>query len=175
MSNLREAYAATDMAGLGWSGFVERPIDRVAAAGFASELGVMLWSAKYQDSASAVVKAAHELVEIFGSRYLSESREMCERVVRQCLTEYLKPSCMVCEGRGEMELNNGVKVVCGECRGAKVKRYSDSERARAMQISLAKVRAIGHKIAWLAGEINRLDSGVNFVMNRQLERQVAAS
>ena len=59
--NLREPYAATAFAGLGWSEISERPIDRVAAAGLADSLGVSLWKAKYQGSSGAAIRASAQL------------------------------------------------------------------------------------------------------------------
>ena len=172
--NLREPYAATAFAGLGWSEVSERPIDRVAAAGFADGLGLALWRAKYQYSQSAVVLAMQGLRTRFQARYKSESWDMSQRVVTQCLLEYLKPACEVCLGRGEARLQNGVRIVCRGCGGTQVKRYSDFERARSMQISLCKVRAIAHKIGWLSRQIGSLDAGVNRVMSEQLDRGAAA-
>lgn len=176
--NLREPYAATAFANLGWSEIAERPIDRVAAAGFADPLGTTLWKGKYQDSASANVKAVLALTkrvfERFNGRYKNEATDMSLRITAQCMLEYLRPNCETCLGRGETVLKNGVKIVCHECNGTQVKRYSDFDRARSMQISLAKVRAIAHKMGWLACEIQRLDSGVNSIMNGQLEKVAAA-
>lgn len=168
--NLREAYAGTAFANLDWSEIGERPIDRVAAAGWASELGVELWKAKYQKSPGSVVRACNGLLKRFKDRYHSEDRDMCLRVAHQCLLEYLRPNCGTCLGRGEVALENGVKIICKTCNGTQVKRYSDFERARSMKISLAKVRAVNHKIAWLAKEVQVLDSEVNRVLNEQLER-----
>lgn len=168
--NLREPYAATALAGLGWSEISERPIDRVAAAGFADGLGLALWKAKYQGSVKAMNTAARGLFKLFGSRYKSESDDMCLRITAQCFLEYLNPGCEVCLGRGEAVLTNGVKIICRGCQGTQVKRYTDSDRARSMDISIGMSRAIAHKIGWLSAEINRLDGSVNGVMNEQLER-----
>ncbi len=170
--NLREPYAGTAFAGLGWSEVRERPIDRVAAAGFCDELGMFLWKAKYQHSASATVKALRTLEMRFKVRYQGESWDLIRRVVAQCLLEYLKPNCDTCLGRGEMKLEDRI-IVCTECRGSSAKHYTDYERARSMQISLAKAGAIGHKLKWLSAEIGKLDAGVNVVMSEQLGRAVA--
>ena len=172
--NLRESYAGTAVAGLGWSDHGERPIDRVAAAGLADPLGMMLWRAKYEGSEGQALEAWRNLVFVLESRYRAENKETCERIVSQCMREYLHASCEICLGRGEMMLEK-IRIVCNRCHGVKVKRYSDIDRARSMKISIAKARVLGHKIAWLAGEINRLDAGVNGVLVRQLERQVAAA
>lgn len=172
--NLREPFASTAVAGLGWSEISERPIDRVAASGFADALGVRLWKAKYQDSSTDAVSAVNTLADKVKQRYKAENKDTCYRIAFQCLIEYLKPHCLLCMGRGETKLQNGVKIICRECRGTQVKRYTDFDRARSMQISLAKTRAITHKLSWLSDEIQRLDMGVNRVMNEQLERLTAA-
>ena len=170
--NLREAYARTGRASLAWDEetHAERPVDRVAAAGCCDELGIALWVAKNEGSASATVRAFGALKSRFKQRYKAESWDTANRLIGQAMLEYLKPQCHTCDGRGTMRLDNGVAIVCKTCDGSAVKRYSDSERARLISISLRHLIALQHKFDWVQDMIGKLDRQANAVMVVQLER-----
>ena len=63
-----------------------------------------------------------------------------------------------------------LKVVCAECQGSGLRRYSDEARARAMQLSYGLAKHMAHKIQWLLNEMHSLDREVNTVLAEQLER-----
>jgi hypothetical protein len=169
LSNLREAYAATATASLEWSEQRERAIDRVAAAGLAPRLGMDLWRARYQLSLQSFRDAHQGLVQLYQTRYKSETPDMACRLVDEAMSEFLGPACTSCNGAKEMILDH-LRIVCKTCDGSGLRRYSDFERARRMQVSLQRVRSINHKLAWLAGEMGSLDKAVNTILAAELER-----
>jgi hypothetical protein len=169
MSNLREAYASTATASLEWSEERERAIDRVCAAGKAPRLGMDLWRARYQLSLPSFRDAHKGLVQLFLTRYRSETTDMACKLVDEALSEFMGPACTSCLGAREMILDQ-LKIVCTGCQGSGLRRYSDFERARRMQVSLQRVRSVNHKLGWLAGEMGSLDRAVNSVIAAELER-----
>lgn len=168
MSNLREAYAATALAGLGWDDNAEKAIDRVAASGKATALGVFLWKAKYQLESRAYQSAIKEALSLYMKRY-RDSRGTAERLVDQAMREYIAPACRLCSGRGEMVLDE-LKVICATCEGSKTHRFTDTERATAMQLSYALTKHCAFKIKWLLGLFGDEDKRVNYILNIELER-----
>jgi hypothetical protein len=169
MSNLREAYAATATASLEWSEQRERAIDRVAAAGLAPRLGMDLWRARYQLSLQSFRDTHQGLVQLYQTRYKSESLDMTYKLVDEALSEFLGPACTSCDGKATMVLDQ-LKITCQTCEGSGLRRYSDFERARRMRISMGRVRSVNHKLAWLAGEMGSLDKAVNTILAAELER-----
>jgi hypothetical protein len=169
MSNLREAYAATATASLEWSEQRERAIDRVAAAGLAPRLGMDLWRARYQLSLQSFRDAHQGLVQLYQTRYKSETTDMACRIVDEALSEFMGPACTSCNGAREMILDQ-LKIVCTTCEGSGLRRYSNFERARRMQVSMRRVETINGKLAWLAGEMGSLDKAVNTIIAAELER-----
>lgn len=169
MSNLREPYAATAMAGLAWSAEQEKAIDRVAAAGTTDVLGLMLWKSKYMLESAAYAQARKRILEIYRNRYSRDSVEVSGALVDQVLREYLAPACRGCRGVGEMMVGER-RVICEACAGSKIHNYGNEERARTMQISYGLVKILSHKLQWLLGLLNDSDARVNYQMNIELER-----
>ena len=168
MANLREAYAATGMAGLGWDANTEKAIDRVAAAGKADALGLLLWKAKYMLESVAYAQARNTLLAAYSKRY-RDNMTVAVAMVEQGLREYLAPVCRTCRGVGEMMVAER-RVVCESCGGSKIHRYGDQERARTMQISYALVKQSGHKLRWILELLGSADKSVNHAMCIELER-----
>lgn len=169
MTNLREAYASTALASLEWSEERERAIDRVAAAGKCSRLGVDLWKARYMLESKAYQDCSEGLRLHYLNRYKAESQGIAERIVSECLHEFLGPVCLVCSGRREL-IAGDLKITCAECDGSGLRRYSDVDRARHMQLSLEYVLVLSRKIGWLMNELFELDRSVNAVLAEELER-----
>jgi hypothetical protein len=168
MSNLREALAATSCAGLAWDETAEKAVDRVAASGFADQLGLWLWKAKYMLEASAYQHAQEALAGAYNRRY-RDAPHIRIAMVEQALREYLGPNCTACHGLGEMMAGER-KIVCEKCGGSRIHRYSDFERARTMKLAYGRVKASAHKLRWLVELMNDADRRVNVVLNEQLER-----
>jgi hypothetical protein len=169
MANLRESYAATGYASLEWSELGEKAIDRVAASGKCSKLGVSLWKAKFLLESAAYQKAQRELLLVYKTRYFHDDQIIGEALVSQALVEYIAPQCRVCNGEGERIVND-LKVVCEACSGSKMHRYSDKERALRMQMSYGRTKASAHKLRWLLNFMQDEDRTVNLQMNVELER-----
>jgi hypothetical protein len=167
--DLREAYASTALASLEWSEERERAVDRVAAAGRADPLGVLLWKAKYQLESKAYQDAHKTLVAQFRARYCSETAEIADRCVYEALSEFMGPACQDCNGARELIVAD-LRIECEACNGTGIRRYTDFERARRMEISLSRVRVLSGKLRWLACELGSLDRAVNSVLNEELER-----
>lgn len=169
MANLREAYAVAARRSLKWSEDHERAIDRIAAAGRCPSVGCALWRARYALDTLSYQSARKALVKHYAIRYPSELNEITQRVVEQALHEHLSPSCETCYGAGEL-INETRRVACPECFGHRVRRYSDQERSRMMQLSFERVRRLNHKITWLLGEMGNWERMVNSILNDELER-----
>ena len=153
-----------------WDENREKAIDRVAASGKCSPLGLAFWKARYQLEAKAYQDARKGLIALYKERYRREEHPIVIKVIEQCLHEYLSPFCDSCKGAREMVLDD-LRVTCPACDGAGVKRYSDEDRARAMQLSYGMTKRLAHKIRWVLGEIHSMDREVNSVMAEQLERE----
>lgn len=170
MTNLREAYAATHHANLDWNEERERAVDRVAAAGMCDALGIALWKAKYMLEVAAYHESKKLLVALYrDGRSKFETPAIVEKIADQVLHEYLSDKCSACGGAKELVEDN-LRVTCAKCDGSGVRRYTDMERARTMQIGLDRVRRLDRGIRWLAAEISSRDLDVNSLMADQLER-----
>lgn len=169
VGNLRESYASCALAGLGWDANHEKAIDRVAASGKASALGVALWKTKYLIEAAEYRKAQALLLTRYLARYTGDSALLAEAIVDQALHEYIAPQCRACNGEGESMLGER-RIVCESCAGSKVHRFTDTERAGRMQISYGMTRMSAHKLKWLIGFMEGEDATVNFQLNVELER-----
>jgi hypothetical protein len=165
--DLREALAATSLASLEWDENREKAVDRVAASGKASSLGVNLWKARYMLESPAYKMAIKGLIEHYRARYVSEDIGIAQMVVEQVLSEYLASFCSTCNGSRELIINE-LKVTCDTCRGSGLKRYSDLERAGMMKMSLQRVKSLTRKMQWLMGEISSMDRAVNMVLMSEL-------
>jgi len=169
MANLREAYAATALASLEMDAERERAVDRVAAAGRAPRLGMDIWRARYQLEGKSYQDALNGLLAHFRARYGAETREMSQRVVDQAFHEFMSDRCKDCNGAREL-MAGELRVICQTCEGYGVRRYTDFERARAMQLSMQRVKSLTHKLNWLLGEIQSMDNQVNTIISAELER-----
>lgn len=168
MSDLREALAMTSLASLEWADH-EKAIDRVAASGKASPLGVNLWKARYMLEVKAYQSTREGLIALYRERFRREEPRVIASVIDQCLHEFLSPFCVSCSGAREL-MAGDLKVVCETCDGTGVRRYGNEDRARAMKISFGLVKRLEHKFRWLLGEMQGLDRDVNKVLAEQLER-----
>ena len=169
MSNLREAYSATALASLEWSELRERAVDRVAASGKASTLGLAIWKAKYMLEAVAYQRAVKELTAWYRERYKGEQAWLAEKVAEQCLYEFIFDFCGDCKGAGELVIDD-LKVACGTCHGHKVKRHSNAERSGRMKISWALTKALTRKMERTMGKVFDEDGQVNLVLNAELRQ-----
>ena len=171
MTNLRTAYGATAMASLEWTEERERAIDRVAAAGRAAPLGLLIWKARYQLESKAYQAAIKLLTTRYLEHYRAESPETAGKAVEQCFSEFMGPACSGCNGAKELVSEN-LRVVCPTCQGSGIRRYSDTERSGRMKLSYGLTKHLAHKMSWLMCEIGSLEKGVNAVLAWELEREL---
>lgn len=169
IANLREPYAAAARQSLEWDEDYERAIDRIAAAGMCERFGLDLWRARYALDVASYQSARKLLVILFRERYRSEDPGVVEKVVEQCLHEFLSSACIACNGAREI-IAGDLRRVCDTCGGTGVRRYSESTRSRMMEISFGKTKMLSHKFQWLLNEMATADVEVNELMNVELER-----
>lgn len=169
ISNLREAYAVAGRQSLKWDANHERAIDRIAAAGQAPRVGCDLWKARYSLEAKSYHAAKRGLLKVYAERYKNDAEAIAEKVVDQVLHEHLSPACETCLGSGEV-IAGELKATCPECMGHRVRRYSDTERSRMMQLSYQRVKGLAHKLAWMLNKMGTWEVSVNVIMNNELER-----
>lgn len=170
MPNLRESYAATELQSHAHSDLRETPIDRIAAAGLCNPQGVNLWKAKFNHDSRAFMALSAWLFYHCQSRYKGATPDTLRRAVQQSLKESLSSLlCLPCNGAGGLLIDQKWEI-CPKCEGTSVKRWSDLDRARSMQVSMKSAENMKHKIAYISRKISELDHEVNREMNRQLER-----
>lgn len=169
MTDLRQAYAATSLANLQWSEITERPIDRVAASGLCDDLGVLLWKAKYMLESSAYKEAEKKLAIRIQVKFHREPELICLKLSEQTLKEYVGDKCKKCNGAKEI-IGKYRREVCDVCSGFGIRRWTDFERARAMQIALGRVKSLQRHFNWSSNLIMTLDADVGRQMNVYLGR-----
>ena len=164
MPDYRARYAGASLAGLSWDENQEKAIDRVAAAGKVTNIA--LWDTAYGLSHAGLAKLERDLTHVLEQRYKGE--QQCAKIANQAVLEWVFGACPRCQGSGEVLHSNKI-VVCPECAGAKLHRYSDEERSRMMQLSYAKVRQhLRHKLTWALGWLGHLDRRTNIEFNVEL-------
>lgn len=169
MANLREALAVTVLASLEWSPEVEKAVDRVAASGKVSPLGLAIWKSRYCLESSSYDKAVKLLTQWYMELYSGEQKWLAEKIAEQALYEFIFQFCQTCSGIGEMVVED-LKVSCPECKGSRLKRYGDKERCLRMKISWAMTKAIARKMQRTMGRVFDEDRLVNHAMTVELGR-----
>ena len=152
---MRESLAATHHANLQWNQ-EERAIDKVAASGLCDELGILLWKAKYMLETAAYRNAELRLKEKVKEQFKREASLICDKVTEQGLREYLSDRCKACLGAKEMIVGSK-RITCEACSGFGIRRFTDFERARAMSLSLGRVKTLQRHFNWLSSQIWTLD------------------
>jgi len=144
-------------------------VDRVAASGRASTLGLQIWKARYMLESKAYQDAIKGLTAHYLCRYKAERPDMARRLAEEILSEFMGPSCTTCNGARELVVEE-LRVMCDTCRGTGLKHYTDIERAGRMKLSYGRVKSLAHKMMWLMDEIGSMDKSVNEIVNFELER-----
>ena len=174
MSNLRQAYAATQFANLDWSELSERPVDRVAAAGKASHLEI--WKAAYSREPSSILRMHRIVFAAFVAKYPNIDEDLARRVVDQAIHEFLDPQCRVCKGAMQLVSpeNINATVPCPACHASGLQEHSDEARSRRMQIKYSQAKHAAPKLLWLVQWLTAHDGAINVILNRELEREQPA-
>lgn len=119
----------------------ECAIDRVGALARAGKLSARLWAWKFGGDPSAGMDALNVLVRIAAKRLKirnvgdggKDDYTTLRRACEHALLEWFRPQCSYCHGAGEMVAHD-LKVVCHACGGSKVRRYTDGDRLRALNL-----------------------------------------
>lgn len=151
-------------------------IDRVGAFGLASgKLAQFLfhWQASTDDAEQALwLRRAWRVLirrtaKDFRIRNKGEagkrSYAVLERACFQMLIEWSSPQCVTCSGVGKVgvkryEIEPDVKtddLICDHCGGTGVRRYTDFERMRALNIQPPELEAWGERMALIMVEITK--------------------
>jgi hypothetical protein len=174
MGNLRELGGRSCLStNLGMSDFSERDIDRVAAMGGAAAhsdvgaLGTDVWRWMYSLDRYAALRVCKRLVVAL-QRERGVDAMVAVRVAQQAMLEFSEWACASCGGRKEMELDNGVKIVCETCGGTGYRKYTNGDRSRGTgQV----YRAVAEDLEWTIALLRAADGLVNSRMNHELERK----
>lgn len=143
------------------SDYHEMPVDRIGAFSRGSRLGTLLWRLKYSHDASAYRPATLLL-----AKRESLQSTVGLRLVEMALNEWLLPQCSTCHGARELIVGPR-RIICIECKGYGVKRYSNRERDSFLGFRFKPwARKYAHLWATLTGE----DKQISPVMDWQLER-----
>jgi len=175
MANLRESVGrSTTSHNLGMSDWSERDIDRVAALGCAarfSPMGTDLFRWAYAGDPRAAVRVMVHLADEV-RRSFRMPVAFVEGVCRQAMTEFTAWACPVCDGRKDVTLGNGVKVVCDSCDGTGLRRYSNGDRRRGAGFGpgVSYARVIEQPLELAIAVLKREDGRVNAIVSLELER-----
>ena len=142
----------------------EMPVDRLAAFSRAERLGTLLWRLKWGHDATSFQPAVEGLSEATGQRSALGVR-LCGMLV----WEWLNPNCENCKGAREL-IAGERRIVCPKCEGLGIKRYSDRERARYMNMSLEKWRKLSGKVKPVVEVLTKAERQVSARMHLELER-----
>jgi hypothetical protein len=140
-------------------------------------IGAELWRLKYGRDAHSFTRAAWAIVRMTEPWFRKKKGILKSRIrmaiVRQALREYLDPQCSLCRGAGECKNEaNGLLIVCPQCGGHKVRRYTDDERAKALDSTVEEYRKrYASKLAHISGIISHADLVVGREIIKQLEKE----
>jgi len=152
-------------------------VDKVAALGRAPTLGREWWHYAYSDRGTGermrrklYMQAGGRLQRGEHSKLVSNDPGRFRAVCMQVILERMWPNCRVCGGRGEMRLGDRV-IVClaKHCLGTGLHRYSDLERAQAIEVTREEFRLWSPIFAEVQIVLSGADSTTNAVLNAQLE------
>lgn len=142
----------------------ESDVDRIAAMGLVTRLGSKLWRLKYGNDPKAFKTAYLLLAKRLGWRDTLLVR-LCDLAVR----EWCLPMCGTCHGAKEI-IEGDLRIVCAECEGIGVKRYTDRERERLLGIPPRAWEKWAKKYEKAQEALTTEEIRVNTVLNLQLER-----
>jgi hypothetical protein len=83
--------------------------------------------------------------------------------------EWLNPNCANCNGAREL-IAGERRIVCPACDGLGLKRYSDRERARYMDLGLSEWRRVADKVKPIVEALTKAERQVSARMHLELER-----
>jgi hypothetical protein len=152
-------------------------LGQLGGRGTPSIIGAELWRLKYGRDPHSFTRAAWAIVRISEPWFRRKKGILKARIrfaiVRQALREYLDPQCSLCRGAGECKDEaNGLLIVCPQCDGHKVRRYTDDERALALGVPVDEyLKRYASKLAYIAGIISHAD----LIVGREIIKQLKNS
>jgi hypothetical protein len=154
------AFDADDLSTKIW----ESDVDRIAAMGFTSRLGSLLWRLKYANDHRAYKPAVLVLAKKAKSGFPIGMR-LCELALR----EWCMPQCEVCRGAKEIMVED-LRIVCKGCDGIGVRRYTSREREAAAGLPVGSWRGWAKKYGFIWETMTDAERRVNVCLNIQLDR-----
>lgn len=139
--------------------------DRIAALAGASHLGSALWRLKYSNDPAVY----HRAILLLAKRMSWKRSDVLQRLCELAIREWLLGMCMDCKGAKEL-IAGDLKVTCPACKGVGVKRYSDRERERFMEIPARSWEKWEKKYQAVQSAMTGEDIRVNTVVSIRLER-----
>jgi hypothetical protein len=142
----------------------QSPLDRLLAFSYTPEkLSTALWRLKYDRDM---------WVYPYCVRALSERLRLRRReaiiLVELALHEWLHGLCKTCHGAKEIVAGQK-RVVCSDCKGVGVRRFSDEERSELTGLDIATVRKKSRLLKAISDEIDKAERQTNAVMTLKLE------
>lgn len=116
---------------LAWKEGSTMPIEHVAALSSASELGSDLLRARALDKQAhrrAILLLAHKAHIASKRKRLTLSPAQAQIFAATAIHEVTQPQCQTCRGAKVM-ISGKLKIVCHQCSGVGLHRYSDRDRA----------------------------------------------
>ena len=117
---------------LAWKDNATMPIEHVAALSSASELGSDLLRARALDKQAhrrAILLLSHKAQMSGKRKRLNLSKAQAQIFATAAIHEATQPQCQACRGAKVM-ISGKLKVVCHQCGGVGLHRYSDKDRAQ---------------------------------------------
>lgn len=125
----------------------ERHADRLAAMAFGPRLGSILL--RYRDGNQK--KWRGEVVAMLAHKVIRKHRlnaQLSIKIASCALDEWDSPQCKSCRGAREI-MGPELKIVCPDCGGSGIRRYSDDERRKVIGAWGGKV-STGYDVAMAA-------------------------
>lgn len=142
----------------------ESDVDRIAAMGLVTHLGSKLWRLKYGNDPKAYKPA----VLLLAGRFRWKAGVLV-RLCELAIKEWCLPMCGTCHGAKEI-IEGDLRIVCAECEGVGVKRYTDRERERMLGIPPRAWDGWAKKYETVQAVVTNEEIRTNTVLNIQLER-----
>jgi hypothetical protein len=167
--SLRQRLASDISAGrLTHNPLVETGADRIGALGRSDPLGAALWRILADHDRTAVKDAVSMMARRL--KHAPKGRDVAHQLCWVVLQEWLDDKCKKCKGRGLVYNAEGVADACTVCEGTRLRRYSDTERARAMGWGIDTYRKWEATFAQAHAMLHDADAAVGRGVAYQLER-----
>lgn len=137
MQLIEKIALATSAKNLSWSDHKQTSIELVAALAATSSLASDMLRAAQSDSQAmrrAIRALAEKSIKAGHRKRINLSHELALTLSVCAMIEHLQPNCRKCKGAKVLMLDK-LKIICHECGGVGVHRYTDSERSLLCNVS----------------------------------------